>query len=256
MSTTHRGLDVTTLHHHNHRNSLATGNGVVHDVLHVSLLAPAGLILTHTMLQIEHRVALLDVLLGIIASGGIDHGVAPCLLLITEVVDAAHLSVLNTLLWTIVVTFWSFRNLEATSLTVTAEEGLCSRIDEVHTTDIHEIIVEALHQRISNSHPATFAIRLHVVFLVADIQHYLLCIRSTQVEIAATLRVDLREVVTGNGGLGNLCIGRNNDFLAWHLRTLGFEAQETGNGLAIAAAQLTIACSIEVQTVRTVRAVV
>ena len=187
MSTTHRGLDVTTLHHHNHRNGLTTGNGVVHDVLHVSLLAPAGLILTHTMLQIEHRVALLDVLLGIIASGGIDHGVAPCLLLITEVVYAAHLSMLNTLLRTIVVAFGSFRNLEATSLTVTAEEGLCGRIDEVHTTDIHEIIVEAFHQRISNSHPATFAVRLHVVFLVADIKHYLLCIRSTQIEIAATL---------------------------------------------------------------------
>ena len=72
-------LDVAALHHHNHRYSLALGNGIVHDVLHLALQHPAGLTLTHTMLQVEHGILLLTLL---VLGRGVDQGVAPYYLII------------------------------------------------------------------------------------------------------------------------------------------------------------------------------
>ena len=124
LTATHTSLDITTLHHHNHRHSLTTGDGVVHNVLHLSLQRPAGLALAHTMLQVEHRIALLEALLLIVLSRCIDHGMTPLALFLTIVIDAANTSGGHTLLRTVVVALWSLRHLETTSLTVCTEEGL------------------------------------------------------------------------------------------------------------------------------------
>ena len=79
-------LDVAALHDHNHRHGLALGNGIVHDVLHLALIHPAGFALAHAVLQVEHGVALLALL---ILGGGIDQGVAPdtCFVCTLGIVD-------------------------------------------------------------------------------------------------------------------------------------------------------------------------
>ena len=250
-------LDVAALHHHNHRYGLAVGNGVVHDVLHVALLRPACLVLTHTVLQVEHGIAFLLHLLQLILGGGVDHGMAPCFRRLRPVVDAAYLTVGDTLLRTVVVALGTLGNLDAASLAVAAEECLRRWVDEVHATYINKIIMETYHQRVGDSHPAALAVALHVVFLVADVEHHFPGLWSLHVEVGATLFVYLREVVAGNGGLGKEGVGGNLEGPGHlKLRTLGLIAQETGHGLAISATQFTVACGIEVQTVGTVRAAV
>ena len=115
LTTTHRGLDVTALHHHDHRHSLALGNGIVHDVLHLTLQGPAGLAFAHTMLQVEHGIALLQALLLIVLSGGIDHRMTPLVLLVTPIVDAADRACGYTLLRTVIVALGSLGNLKTSS---------------------------------------------------------------------------------------------------------------------------------------------
>ena len=224
-------------------------------MLHVSLVAPTGLAFTHTVLQVEHGVALLGVLF--ILSGRIDHGVAPLLLLVAVVEDAAHAASGNTLLGTVVVALGTLGDLDAARLAVTTEEGLRGGIDEVHAIDVHEIVMEAHGQGIGDSHPASLAVGLHVVLLVADIDNHLTGLRGLDAEIGAPFLIDLREFVARNGGLCDEGIGRYLNPLG-HLDIwpLGLVAEEACHGLTIAAAQLTVARCVEVQTVRTVGAVV
>ena len=70
-------LYVATLHHHNHRLTLARGNKVVHDMVHAALRAPSCLVFSHAMLQIENRIFLLRL---VVVGGRIDHSPAPLLL--------------------------------------------------------------------------------------------------------------------------------------------------------------------------------
>ncbi len=226
-------------------------------MLHVPLLAPARLVLTHAVLQVEHGVALLRVLLQLILGRRVDHRVAPLLRRGGIVVQAAHLSGCHALLRTVVVTLRALWYLDAASLAVTAEEGLCGWVDEVHASDIHEVVVEAGHQWIGDGHPAALAVGLHVVLLAADIQHHLASLWGLDAEVGATLLVHLRKFIAWYGGLCQNGIGRHL-YLLGHLDVgaHGLEAQLTGHGLTVATAQLSIAGSIEVQTVRAVGAVV
>ena len=125
------------------------------------------------MLQVEHGVAPLDVLLLVVAGGGVDHGVAPLTGGRGIIVDAAHLSVVDALLRTVVVALGALGYLNAASLTVTAEEGLGGGVDEVDTADVHEIVMEAHHQRVGDGTPYAVLVTPHVVFLAADVDHRL-----------------------------------------------------------------------------------
>ena len=118
--------------------------------------------------------------------------------------------------------------------------------------------MEAHHEGVGDSHPTALAVRLHIVFLVADIEHHLLGIRSLQVEISSALFVEFGELIARHGGLSDESIGRHLYFLdcRFHLRALRLISQETSHCLAITAAQFTVTCCIEVQTVGTVGATV
>ena len=226
-------------------------------MLHVALFAPTGLILAHAMLQVEHRIAFLGILLQVVFCRCIDHRVTPFLGGFREVVERANLTRGDTGLWTVVVALGTLRNLDTTRLTVTAEEGLCGGVDEVYAADVHEVIVETRYQRIGHAHPTALAVGLHVVLLATDVEHHLAGLGGLDAEIGATLTVDLGEFVAGDGGLcqhgilghldapGHLDIGAH-----------GLEAEVAGHGLAIATAQLTVAGSVEVETVGAVGTVV
>ena len=100
------------------------------------------------------------------------------------VVDAAHLTMGDALLRTVVVALRSLGYLKTTALTIATEIGLGSGINEVHAIDIQEIIVEAYGQRIGNSHEDAIALRLHVVLLTANIHNDLLGLRSLDAEVS------------------------------------------------------------------------
>ena len=256
-------LDVAALHDHNHRHGLALGNGIVHDVLHLALIHPTGLALAHAVLQVEHGVALLALL---ILGGGIDQGVAPdtCFVYTLgivdgRVVDAAHTAVGDALLRTVVVALGTLRHLQTARFAVAAEEGLAGGIDEVHALDVHEVIVEAHGQRIGDCHEAVLAVGLHVILLAADIYDDFLGLGCMNAEVGAALLVHLGEGVAGDGGLGcDGILGHLNLFSLCngHLGPFGLESELTGYGFAIAATQLAIAGGVEVQAVGAVGTVV
>ena len=210
ISALERCFDVTTLHHDNHGLGLTRGYQIVHDMLHAALLAPASLILTHTVLQVKNGVFLLTLL---IFGGRIDHGVAPLMGSVGIIVDAAHLSVDYALLWTVVVALFTLRNLDTTSLTIATEEGLGSRVDEADTIGLHEIVVESRNQRVGDSHEVTLAIGLHGIFLTTDVDNHLAGFRSRYAEIGTTFLVDLGEFIARNGGLSDKGIGRDLNLL-------------------------------------------
>ena len=206
------------------------------------------------MLQVKYGIALLALL---VVGRRIDHGVTPGALLLAVVVDAAHLSVGYALLRTVIVTLRAFGNLDAASLTVATEEGLCAWVDEPHAVDFHKIVVEAHGQRVGDGHEVSFAIGLHVVLLAADIDNDFAGLWSLDAEVGASLLVNLREVVAGHGGLGDERIGGHLNLLGHvDVRTFRLVAQEACHGLAVAAPQLTVTGSVKVQAVRTVGAVV
>ena len=191
------------------------------------------------MLQVEHGIALLGVLGQLILGRRVDQGVAPLAKLGVGamVVDAAHLTVRNALLRTVVVALGAFGHLKAASLTVAAEVGLRGGIDEVHAVDVHEIIVETYGQRVGNSHEGTLSVGLHVVLLAADVDNDLAGLRSLDAEVGPALLVNLRELIAGNGVLHSHGIGRHLNLLRHvDVRTLRLKAEVTGHGLSIAAA--------------------
>ena len=173
------------------------------------------------------------------------------------IVDAAHLSVGDTLLRTVVVALGTFGHLKASRLAVAAKIGLTGGVDEVHPIDVHEIVVEAHGQRVGLGHKATLAVGQHIILLAADVDHHLTGLWSLNAEVGAALLVNLGEFVAGDGILYRHGIGRHL-YLLGHLDegTLGLETQVAGHGLTVATAQLTIASSIEVQAVGAVAAVV
>ena len=187
-------------------------------MLHVSLFAPSGLIFTHAMLQVKHWIFLLSLL---IVCRSINHCMAPLVGRLGKIIQATHLSLGHTLLRTIIVTLIAFRNLDTTRLTVTTEEGLCCGINKTDTIDFHEIVVESRNQRISNCHPVTLSIGLHIIFLSTDINDHLTGFRSRNAEISSMLFVHLRELIARDCRLSNNSINRNLNLL-WHLdkRTL------------------------------------
>ena len=117
--------------------------------------------------------------------------------------------------------------------------------------------MESHGQGVGDGHETTLTVGLHVIFLAADIDDDLAGLWSLDAEIGTALLVNLREFVAGNGSLCGDGIGGNLYALGHiNMRALGFIAQETGHSLAVAAAEFAIAGSIEMQTVRTIGAVV
>ena len=222
-------------------------------MLHLTLQSPACLALAHSVLQIEHWIALLGILGVIILGRSINHSVAPLVLLLAEVVDATNTSCRYTLLWTIVVALGALWNLDTTRLAVATKVSLGSRIDEVDAIYIHKVVVESYWQRIGNGHESTLTIRLHIVLLAADVYNHLTGLWSIDIEVSTVLLVNLRELIALDSGLSDECIGRNLNLLR-HLdkRALRLETKMTSYSLTITATKLTITCCIEVQTVRTI----
>ena len=174
-----------------------------------------------------------------------------------EVVEGTYLTSGDTCLWTVVVALFTLGYLDTTRLAVATKEGLGSGVDEIDATDIHEIIVEARHKRIGHSHPSALSVRLHVIFLTADIHDHLAGLRSLKIEVGTIFLVNLRELVTGDGCLCEESISRHFNLLG-HLDigALRLKPQMTGYGLTIATTQFTVTGSVEVESVRSVRAVI
>ena len=118
--------------------------------------------------------------------------------------------------------------------------------------------MEAHGQWVGDSHEATSTIGLHLIFLTADVNDYLTSFRCLNAEVGTTLLVNLGELIAGDGVLYGYSISRylnllGNGHICW---TLGLKTEMACYGFCVTATQLTIAGSIEVQTVGTIRTVV
>ena len=185
------------------------------------------------MLQVKDGVLLLAFL---IFSRRIDHRMTPGLLCIAVVIDAAHLTSRNALLRTIIITLLTLRNLDATSLAVASEEGLCGWIYEADAIHLHKVVVETHGQRIGDSHESTFAVGLHIILLIAHIHNDLTSLWSLDAEISATLFIHLGEFIAWHSGLSDEGVFRHLNSLGHiDMRTSGLIPKETCHGLAVAA---------------------
>ena len=239
-------LHVATLHDHNHRYTLATGNQVVKDVVHPSLMAPARLVLTHTVLKVEHWVAF--ALVGLVFRRRIDHSAAEPPLRSGKVGAGAHLSLGHALLRAVIVALIVLRYVKTAHLSVAAEIGVCGWVGHRHAIHDKGVVMEALHQRSRHSVPLAVGVTEHGIFLSADVHLHIAGLGSTQAEEGAALGVNAWKVVAGNGILGQATLP---GFGVHLLRN----AQQLEHHVSITLAEDTVALGGEVQAIAALRTV-
>ena len=198
---------VAVVHHHDHRDALAGGDAVVHDVGHVALLVPAALVLAHAVLQVQHRI-LLGALL--IFGRSIDIAGADRLLDVAPVLALAHLAVRDGRVESVVRGhFRLLGNLDAARLLAAAVEGLA--VGVVHADAVHQerIVVEAHHQRVRRAGPDPLLILREGIFLVADVHLYVRRRRRGNLEGGASLGIHAGILLGGDVG-GSGCLRKRD----------------------------------------------
>ena len=167
------------------------------------LLVPAALVLAHAVLQVQHRVFLVALL---IFGRGIDIAGADRLLDLAPVLALAHLAVRNGRIEGVVRGhFRLLGNLDAARLLAAAVEGLAVGI--VHADAVHEerIVVEAHHQRIRRAGPDPLLILREGIFLVADVHLHVRRRRRGDLEGGTSLGIHAGILLGGDiGGSGRL----------------------------------------------------
>ena len=161
-----RSFYITAIHHHEHRHTLTGCNQVVHNMIHLSLRAPAGFIFTHAMLQIQYRIALLR--MSFILCRRIYHTPTELFLRFGVIRTGTNLPV-RYLLRTIIIPLLTFRDFDATCHTATTEERITGRICYRHPVCNQEIIMESYRQRVGRCRPESSGIFPHIILLSATI---------------------------------------------------------------------------------------
>ena len=132
-------LYVAVVHHHDHGLCLAFGNEVVHDVAHLALVGPAGFVFAHAVLQVEHRVSLIGVL--VILGRSVHEAAAPLVAYLGVVPALVHESVRHILQRVIVDAL--FGNLDTAHPLTHSEEGLAVGVGCAYAVDYHLIVVKS-----------------------------------------------------------------------------------------------------------------
>ena len=68
-------FDIAVVHYYDHGFGLTFGNQIIHDEVHLTLVGPACLIFSHTVLQVQYRVLFGRIL--IILCGCVDEASTP-----------------------------------------------------------------------------------------------------------------------------------------------------------------------------------
>ncbi len=161
-----RSFHISAIHHHEHRHTLTGCNQIVHNMIHLSLSAPAGFIFTHAMLQIQYRIALLR--MNFILCRCVHHATTELFLRFGVIRTGTNLPV-RYLLRTIIIPLLTFRDFDATCHTAATEERIAGRICYRHPVCNQEIIMESYRQRVGRCRPESSGIFPHIILLSATI---------------------------------------------------------------------------------------
>ena len=194
-----------TVHHDQHRLAFAGGDEVVHDVVHLALDGPAGLVLTASVEEVENRVVLGRIAL--IFSWDIDIADPPGLREIGVVALHADLAMRDFLLQVIV--YAGLRYLNAAGHHSAAIEKLAGRVCDLDSVDMYEIVVETRDLGIACDLPHAVGVLGHGIEL-PEIQLNGLGVGSDDLESRTEVGIDHRillavEVGRGRSRLRDLC---------------------------------------------------
>ena len=167
---------------------LALGNQVLENNICATLQSPATLIFTTTVQNVKYGI--FSVCLFLIRGGQVDKDPAPstaCFAVIATHGSLAMGYVSGFESGVIVV-----GNFDARSHTAAAIESFRGGIAYLNAIHIHEIIVDAAHQRVSCGCPYPFGIFAHGILFAANIDNDLLCLWSTELKNATMISRDLR----------------------------------------------------------------
>ena len=158
----------TIVHEDDKRNGLAVGNQVVHDDARLTLGTPAGFVLAHTMLQVEHGELLVRI--GIILGGQIDKAVTHRLGDRRPVINLVDRS-LRHVFHRIKILVGS-GHIDTASPTAGTIIILAARIRHRGTVDVELIIVESLVLRSGSASPDTILVLGHLINLSGNVKAY------------------------------------------------------------------------------------
>ena len=179
---------VTFVHDNDHRHSLLRGDQVVQDQVRAPLFRPARLILAAAVLQVQHGIPRLQIV--VVIRWRVHERPPPRRHRLRVVAEVAHLSVWRVLHRVIVhPRLW---NLDAAELPPHPEERVATRVRHRHAVHPQLVIVEPRHLRRNLHRPHPVGAHRHVVLLGHDVHLDLLRVRRLQAERRAQIRVHLR----------------------------------------------------------------
>ena len=196
----------TVLHHDDERDGLARRDEVVHDGCGMALLGPAVLVLTATVLQVQHRIALGGIL--VIFGRGIDEDVTHRLVHLGPVVDFPHLALRDVLHGVEVLVHG--RDVDAAAPAAGAVVVEAGRVGDVGAVDVQLIVVESFILRSGFADPGAVGALDEVVLDAADVQFHGLGVGRFHAHADAALGIDHRILLAG-------LVVRRGDEVLFHL---------------------------------------
>ena len=151
------------------------------------LAHPAGLVLAAAVLQVQHGIALLRLL--VVARRRVDQRVAPRAGHLREVPDLAHLAVRHVL--DRVVRRAGFRHLDGARVLAAAEERTAAGVGHLHAVHDQHVVVQARHERLGDDTPHAVRLLHHVDLRPApEVQPDLRRVGRLQPDLDSSLAVD------------------------------------------------------------------
>ena len=188
---------LAAVHYDKHRHALLGSNQVVHDVVDLALDCPAGLIFSAAVIEVQHGVALVGLLL--ILGGNIDVAGSPCLGEFRPVSLHADLSVGNILRQIEVYT--DFGNLDGAGHHAAAIEQLARRVGHMHAVYVDEIVVETGNLRLAGDLPDAVGILGHGVDM-SEVELHAFSTGGIHLEGYGQVRIDLGILLAKDIGAG------------------------------------------------------
>ena len=174
-------------HDDNHGLAASRRDQIVENEVRATLPDPTRLILSATMLEIEHRIVHLG--LGVIVGRKIDERVPPRSRHLRVVPNLTHLSV-GHILNRIVSRTW-LRNLHCTRVLASAKKRMTVGIADFRTINDQCVIVQAGNKRSCGDSPESVRLLLHIHFRsTPEIQLYLCGVGSFHTNLHSSSAID------------------------------------------------------------------
>ena len=197
---------LSPVSHDQHRNGFLSRDQVVQDVVHLSLDGPASLIFAAAVVDIEHRIALVGLLL--IFSRNVNVAGPPRLGELRPVPLHTDLSVGHVLGQ--IEVHSHFGNLYRAGHPSGAVEQLARRVSHTHSVDYDGVIVEARNLRVAGHLPDAVGVFGHRIVL-AEVQRYAFSLGSVHLEDHAQVGIYLGVFFARDVGAGRRRFGDEAD---------------------------------------------